>query len=145
MANTTYLRKNVEEYVRKELAREFGIAFKPRLLTLITGGKHEFDAVSDDGTIVASIKTAGGKTARGRVPSGKIKNAEAELYYLTLVSASKRLLVFTSQEFYQIMSARLEGRLAPGLSLKLVLLPRNMQEEIKRIQRVASNEVSKLR
>jgi len=63
----------------------------------LTGGAHEFDAVSDDLSIVPAIKAAGGRTASARIPSGKIKNAEAELYYLTLVPAEVRLLVLASR------------------------------------------------
>jgi len=143
MANTTYLKTTVEPFVRSALRAEFGVEFRSRVVTLLTGGSHEFDAVSDDGQVVAAIKSASGKTSGGKNPSGKIKDAEAELYYLTLVNARTRILVLTNQEFYGILQARLRGRLAAGLSLKLVGLPPEMTEEVRRIQREASAEVSK--
>lgn len=99
MADTSFLRNQVEEYVRSELSREFGVPFRPDMVELVIGGTHEFDAVSPDLRIVAAIKTAGGKTRNKKNPSGKIKDVEAELYYLTLVPAEVRLLVVTSREF----------------------------------------------
>lgn len=142
MANTSYLRRDVEAYVRQKLAEEFRVNFEAREIPLSTGGTHEFDAVSEDHRIVAAIKASGGRTASGRIPSGKIKSAEAELYYLSLAPAEKRLLVFTSPEFYKIMAKRLEGRLAPDIELKLVRLPAEIEEEVRRIQAAASMEVS---
>ena len=142
MANTTYLRNDVENCVRQELTKEFGVSFKPLDFPLVTGGRHEFDAVSEDGRIVGAIKSASGKTAGGRVPAGKIKDAEAELYYLTLVLAPTRMLVLTNPEFYEIMSTRLRGRLAPGLTLKLVVLPEEIQQRVTNVQKTASDEVS---
>ncbi len=140
-ADTTYLKYKVEEYVRNALQEEYGVAFTSKILTLSTGGTHEFDAVSEDGTVVAAIRAAGGKTSRGRLPSGKMKSAEAELYYLCLVSAPVRMLVLTSPEFYEIMRRRLEGRLAPVITLKLIQLPPEIQSEVDRIHRIASLEV----
>ena len=87
MADTSYLKMVVEDYVRETLAKKFGSRFRSRVLTLQTGGHHEFDAVSEDGQIVAAIKSASGKTSGGKNPSGKVQGVEAELYYLTLVSA----------------------------------------------------------
>ena len=143
MADTTYIKRMVEPYVRVELGREFGINFSSQELTLTTGGTHEFDAVSDDRKVVASIKSAGGKTARGKRPSGKIRNSEAELYYLTLVQSETKLLILTTPEFYDIMSSRLEGRLASDITLKLIELPEEIQRQITQIQTKASAEVSR--
>ena len=143
MVDTTYIKRMVEPYVRVELGREFGINFSSQHLTLTTGGTHEFDAVSDDKKIVASIKSAGGKTARGKRPSGKISNSGAELYYLTLVQSETKLMVLTAPEFYDIMVKRLEGRLASGIALKLIELPGELQTQIARIQANASTEVSR--
>lgn len=142
MADTSYLRREVEDYVRRKLSEEFGVSFEPRIVKLSTGGTHEFDAVSENCRIVAAIKASGGRTATGRVPSGKIKSAEAELYYLSLAPVEKRLLVFTSREFYEIMIKRLEGRLAPGIELKLIRLSPELEQEVARIQAAASREVS---
>ena len=142
MADTTYLKKVVEPFIRDKLSNEYGVSFESKVLTLITGGTHEFDAVSVDSRIVGAIKTSGGKTATGRIPSGKIKDSLAELYYLTLVSAPERLLILTSPEFHKIMKSLLKGRLAPGLTLKLIELSEEIQREVEEIKKKASAEVS---
>lgn len=142
MADTSLLKTIVEPHVRAELTSEFGVSFAANTVILTTGGTHEFDAVSTDGRIVASIKSASGKTSGGKVPSGKIKDVEAELYYLSLVSAQNRLLVLTTPEFYDIMSRRLAGRLLREIELRLISLPHELQEQVNLVQKRASAEVS---
>lgn len=70
MADTRYLRKTVEPYVRARLAEEYGRPFTSQQVRLRAGAYREFDAVSDDGEIVCGVKTASGRTARGNIPSG---------------------------------------------------------------------------
>lgn len=142
MADTTYLKNVVEPFVRDQLASRYGVPFQSRVLTLVTGGTHEFDAVSADGRVVAAIKAHSGKTARGLHPAAKVRDAEAELYYLTLVAAPIRLLVLTNREFYEIMERRLTGRLAPGIAVEHIPLPDDIQKEVTRVQAVASQEVT---
>jgi hypothetical protein len=142
LADTTFLKGAVERYVREQLAIEYGAAFSAEVLPLVTGGMHEFDAVSADLRVVASIKSASGKTSGGKFPAGKVNSAIAELYFLSLVSAHVRLLVLTTPEFHEILCDRLEGRLAKGLELKLIELPSEMQGRVRQIQVRASDEVS---
>ena len=142
MADTTVLKRVVEPFVRHVLAEEFGMEFESQVVTLSTGGTHEFDAVSSDGKVFASIKSASGKTSGGNNPSGKIRDVEAELYYLALAEAPTRILVLTNPEFFEIMSRRLTGRLAPGISMRLVELPSNIVSQVEQVQRAASSEVS---
>jgi len=142
MADTTYLKRVVEPFIRKQLVNMYGVSFESKVLTLVTGGTHEFDAVSADLKIVGTVKTAGGKTSTGRNPSGKIKDSLAELYFLTLVQASERILILTSPDFYEIMKKVLNGRLAPGLTLKLIELSPEILEEVGKIRAKASAEVS---
>ncbi|GAB6876131.1 hypothetical protein [Thermaerobacter litoralis] len=145
MANTLYLKRVVEDVVRQHLAQQFGVPFKSRVLKLVAGGTHEFDAVSDDGRVVASIKSASGKTSGGKKPAGKINAAVAELYYLTLIDAPIRILVLTSEEFFGIMEKHLRGRLAPGISLMYVPLPNDVRQRMTEIQALASQEVQPVR
>ena len=141
MADTRYLRATVEPYVRERLAEEHGRPFASQRVKLRAGGDHEFDAVSDDGTVVCAIKTASGRTATGKVPAGKFKDAEAELYYLTQIAAPTRILILTTPEFHDLMKRRLQGRLDPGISLRLMQLPADMQARVTIIQRSASAEM----
>jgi hypothetical protein len=91
MANTAILRYKVEPLVRAALAEEFLQRFSSQVLTLPGGAVREFDAVSDDGTVVASIKTRPGLTSGGNIPGGKINGCIADLYYLSLLNAPVRL------------------------------------------------------
>lgn len=142
MANTYYLRKVVEGYVREQLEEEFRQPFASVVLPLTTGGTHEFDAVSADGQIVVSVKAASGLTATGRNPSGKIKDSIAELYFLGLVEAPIRSLVLTTPAFHEIFQKAMKGKIAPGLSVRCIPLPAAIQQEVNKIVATASAEVS---
>jgi len=142
MADTRYLRNEVERYIRGKLADLYGQKFSAKFLKLVTGRDHEFDAVSDDGAIVASIKATSGLTARGKPPQGKFNNAIAELYYLTLVDAHHRLLILTNPKFPKLLVARTKGALNQSLSIICIGLPHEMQGKVDEVLRAASKEVS---
>ena len=142
MADTSYLRYTVEPFVREVLSERYGRRFASQVLELGPGGTHEFDAVSDDRSVVAAVKTASGFTRTGRTPSGKIKDCVAELYYLSIVEADERILVLTSPEFFGIFTKTMSGRIAGGIDVQLIELPGDMQAEVDRIKATASAEVS---
>ena len=142
MANTMVMRRKVEDYVRLRLCAEFGQPFEARFLTLTTGGRHEFDAVSADGSVVASIKASSGLTAGGRMPAGKVKDSLAELYYLSLLDAPVRMLVLTTPTFHKLFSKVVSGALPNTLHLRLVPLPEALQREVDVAVEIASREVS---
>ena len=142
VANTSYLRREVESYVRTVLERRYGQTFSARVLQLRTGGSHEFDCVSRDGSVVASVKSASGLTAGGKNPSGKIKDSLAELYYLSLVEAPVRLLVLTTPAFYEIFTKATRGAIAEGIGVECIPLPTEIQAEVDQVVRAASAEVT---
>lgn len=142
MADSTYYKPHVEPYVRAELGRIHGVRFESRILTLTIGGTHEFDAVAEDESIVASIKSPSGKTKRGKRPAAKYSTCLAELYFLSLIEAPKRMLVLTTPEWHAMFERHIEGRLAPGLSVELLKLSPELQNEVDRHRDVASDEVS---
>lgn len=142
MANTRYLRETVEGFVRGELEEEFGQPFSSVVLPLGSGGVHEFDAVSQDRQIVASVKSASGLTATGKIPSGKIMSSTAELYFLSLVDAPSRMLVLTTPAFHEIFCKVMKGKVAPGLYVRCIPLPTEIQLAVDKIVAEASAEVS---
>lgn len=142
MANTFYLRQVVEKYVCEQLEQEFGQPFGSVVLPLTPGGAHEFDAVSADRKVVASVKSASGLTATGRNPSGKIKDSIAELYFLTLVEAEKRQLVLTTPAFFEIFKKAMKGKVSPNVEVRCIPLPGHIQQEVDLIVAAASQEVS---
>jgi len=138
MANTRYLTSAVEDGVRHRLSEHYQTSFHRRTLRLQTGGEHEFGAVSDNGRIVASIKTA---SAGGRAPASKVVNCLAELYFLSLVRARRRLLVLTSPEFHQLFSTLARGKVAPGIEIVHIPLPIEVQARVSAVQQASGDEV----
>lgn len=142
MANTTLMKTLVEPFVREQLEHEYGQPFSQRFLPLPGGGLHEFDAVSDDGTVVTSIKSNSGLTSGGRRPGGKILACYAELYYLAQVDSPSRHLVLTNPDFFEIFERDSRGKLVPGVSLKLIALPVALQSQVTEITAAASREMA---
>lgn len=145
MANTIFLKKTVEHYVREWLKARFGQTFSSEFLPLThvqgPANTHEFDAVSEDRKIVCSIKTASWKTGGGRRGSGKIQGAYAEIYFLDHVDAAEKYLVLTDAEFYENLKRNLQGRLAPGVSLIDCELPEDLKKEVDRIRVTSRGEL----
>jgi hypothetical protein len=142
VADTSFLRRVVEGFVREQMAAEFGQQFAATFLPLRPGGRHEFDAVSSDGRVVASVKAASGLTAGGKVPTGKIKDCLAELYYLSLVDAPIRRLVLTTPAFFTIFTRATAGAVSEGIEIICVPLPADMQLQVDEVVRLASREVT---
>lgn len=142
MADTRYLTKHVEEHVRGALADQYGQPFTKERLTLTSGGHHEFDAVSADRSVIASVKSASGRTSGGNHPTGKVMACIAEMYFLTLVEAPVRAIVLTSAEMHEILVKTLRGRIAPGLSVVHIPLPDAIQTLASEVHGQASAEMS---
>lgn len=142
MADTNFYKSHVEPYVRAELERIHGVRFVSKILTLSTGGTHEFDAVAVDGSIVASIKSLSGRTAGGKRPAAKYSTCIAELYFLSLVTAPKRILVLTTPDWHTMFTRYIAGRLVPGVEIELLKLSMELQEQVDRVTALASGEVS---
>jgi len=142
MANTQFIKTDVEPWVRAQLARRFGQPFESRFLELETGAKHEFDAVSHDGSVVVAIKSASGLTASGNLPQGKFHNAIAEIFFLSLLQAPTRILLVTNPNFHKLLEKRLKNLLPTGIRMECLELPLEMQSTLDAVMAVASKEVS---
>ena len=92
--------------------------------------------------MVASIKATSGRTSGGNLPQGKFNNAIAELYYLSLVTAPTRILVLTNAGFRDLLLRKLQGAIAPGVSIKCIPLSVELQAEVDKVVRAASEEMS---
>lgn len=142
MVNTHLMKTLVEPYVRQQLEVNFGQPFASEFLPLPGGGRHEFDAVSADRSVVAAIKSNSGLTSGGNRPGAKILSCYAELYYLLQMQAPHRMLVMTNPQFFEIFVRDSAGRLHPDLELKLVRLPPEMQARIDGVTKAASEEMT---
>jgi hypothetical protein len=141
VANTSFLGAQVEDAVRSALSRELGVEFEKKKLRLKSGGEFCFDAVSADEKFVVSIKSSRGTTRGGKPPTGAIKAAIADLYYLSLVEADRRILVLTDKGFYDRLARDLRQRVAAGLELKYVPLPAELNRRVQAALDFASNEM----
>jgi hypothetical protein len=137
MVNTRYLSTAVEDHVRDVLSAEYQIVFRRQRVKLQPGGYHEFDAVSDNGRVVASVKTA---AATGRHPGGTLTNCLAELYLLTIVRAHKKILVLTSPDFHRMFMAAMAGKVPNGIAIMHVPLPAEIQARVESVQQAGTDE-----
>ena len=141
MANTNYLKNEVENWVRSWLAGQFpGHSFAKHTLKLSTGGQHEFDAVSSDRNIIAGIKTNSYKTKSGNLPQGKFAELYRELYFLSLFNGSNKVLILTNEDMFNDFRKRSEGKVAEGIRILFCQLPPAIIQKVKAVQRQASSE-----
>jgi len=144
MADTRVLKSRVEDYVRNWLQQKFGKQFrKDRLLLTGVQGEpktHEFDAVSEDNTIVCGVKTSSWKTSGGKRGAGKIAEAYTEIYFLGHVAGQEKYLVLTDREFYERMKSEVAGKLTVGISLLHCDLPFELEKEVADIRKKSSEE-----
>lgn len=141
VADTSYLRYTVEPWVRDQLSQRYNLGFESRRLILSPGGTREFDAVSEDLSVVASIKAHSGLTSGGRNPSAKISSALLEVYFLSLIEPQRRLLILTNPDFYEIFTKRTIGQVPDSISVELITLPSTMQVVVDQVTSKASEEM----
>jgi hypothetical protein len=143
MANTATQRR-VEEWVREEYLRQiFRKLFTKQRLRLISGGRFEFDGVSADRRIVATISTSRESTASGRRGAGKMNKIRSDILFLSLVRASRRVVVLTEPDmFHACQRQKAAGRLPKSVDFLLAKLPRRLAANLRRARRRSSSEVS---
>lgn len=140
MVTPRYLTMAVEDHVRDVLSAENQIVFRRRAVRLQPGGYHEFDAVSDNGRIVASVKTASGQSWGARHPSAKVTSCIAELYFLSLAKAHKKLLVLTSVEFHELFRNAMAGKVPHGVEIRHIPLPDEVAARVAAVQQSGTDE-----
>ena len=144
MANTIKLKKPVEDFVRNWLTNKYNKQFfkNDTELKLITGGKHRFDIVSQDLSIIGDIKSS---TTRlnGKVGVGTWKSVFMDLYYLSLVKADKKLMILTNKEFFKFFKNKSKGKIWPDTELLYCKLPDNLLKDISEVSKFARNEIGK--
>lgn len=149
MAKTTELKTKVEPFVRKWLEKSCPRhAFTEKPLRLRKKGDgtyatHRFDAVSEDNTIVASIKSHSWLTSGGNLPSGKIGQIYQSLYLLSLVDAKTKLLILTDREAYEGFLEVSDGKVADDIEIKFCPLSPQLQVRVKKVLQKASQEMSR--
>lgn len=142
MANTAALQEAID-WVRRDLAERYGVAFQKRPVQPRTGKLRTFNAVAADGTVVATVTNSSGPTSGGKKPVGKVRGAIAELYFLSLVDAPSRALILTDPAFLPYVMAELDGALPAYLKVLLVPLPEDLSNKVHHDTHSTSNEMTR--
>jgi hypothetical protein len=133
-----------EDWVRENwMSPHFGQRFHRERVALSSGGVFDFDAVSDDRTIVATISTSGSKTGSGKHAVGKIMKLRSDMLFLTLAAPTRPVMVFTEQDMYQAcLNERAGGRVPPKIEFVHAPLPPELEARLCTARQKSSDEVS---
>jgi hypothetical protein len=137
------MQADVEDWVRKTwMPATFGQQFRRERMRLSSGGVFDFDAVSSDDRMVASISTSGGKTSSGKLAVGKLHKLRADMLFLTMVTAERRLMVLTEPDMFEVcLKEQRGGRVPAGIEFHLVALPAELAGNLRTAREQASREV----
>src|SRR5579871_5544396 len=143
MANTN-VQLEVEDWVRRNwMTARFGVRFSRERLRLRSGGVFDFDAVSEDRSIVATISTSGSKTAGGKNAVGKLLKLRSDMLFLTMVEAEKRLIVLTEPDMLKQCQKEADGgRVPPEITFLCAAIPEALRQRLIAARGKCSEEVS---
>lgn len=144
MANTKVQLEAHRWIISEYLPTRFKQGFKEELVDLMWGGEFKFDAVSEDGTIVANITTSAAKTAQGKPSIGKFHKIKSDvLYLLHTKTPGKRIQVFTEADMRDhFVQEKKSGRFPPEIDLIHVELPTYLKIKLWSARQSASKEVT---
>jgi len=123
MANVSTPDTGTKAKVREELSKTIpGAVFRPKRLPL--GRKadglmayHDFDAVSDDGTVAVLIDEDRWLSGDGERNAGRVSALYQKVYFLSLTTAITKLLVLTDRDTYLGFGRESDGRLPEDVKL----------------------------
>ena len=142
----TKAQNEAEFWIRRHaLQQKFGQQFTKRSLVLTTGGEFSFDAVSDDGRIVAAISTSPGTTSRGRDATVKLLKIRSDIlwFYMLGRAPERKILVFSEQSMVDLIEKeKKKGRFPLEFEILKVDLPAELAAKVAESQKIASEEVS---
>jgi hypothetical protein len=143
MAATHVLMKmTIEPLMRQKLAEHCnGVELKPRIMPIRWNGEgigsFEFDAASEDGTIVACLSTAG-----NLYPGQRHKLTRDAAFMWLVPNAQRHILAVVEQHVADALIAmRSRGRIPPKTEIVLIELPADVRQELVSFRKKASVEV----
>lgn len=138
----TRIQLEVEDWVRRNwMASHFGIKFSRERMLLRSGGVSDFDAVSEDHSIVATISTSGSKTSAGKYAVGKMLKLRSDMLFLTMVEAKRRVIVLTERDMCDQCEHEAEGgRVPPEIEFACAIIPDELRLRLVEARRRASEE-----
>lgn len=139
----TRTQSEVEDWVRRHwMPERFGQQFRRERVRLSSGGVFDFDAVSTDDRIVASISTSSGKTSGGKYPVGKVHKLRADMLFLIMATAERRIIVLTEPDMHAICLKEAEsGRVPAGVEFLVAELPPDLAARLRDARELSSREV----
>lgn len=142
MADTTRIKKEIEPFVRAWLSKELGdTELTERPVTLLSGGVYKFDAVSEDGSIVAAILSNRPKTRTGRENTGGVRKALNDFERLKQLRGNvSKIIVFTDPEFCNLIQRRTKRFGSQDIDFKVCRLSPEKQKLLEKILNEASGE-----
>ena len=143
MADTTFIKREIEPYVREWLSKELvGHKFEERpLLVAPTGGMYKFDAVSEDETIVGNILSNRPFTRTGRENTGGVRKALIDFQLLSLLPQSiQPILLFTDKGFCALVRKRTKRFGQERIRMMVCPLPDYLQAGLTKMLNKASQE-----
>jgi hypothetical protein len=140
----TRIQLEVEDWVRRNWMRsEFGMRFSRERIRLRSGGVFDFDAVSEDHTIVATISTSAFKTQAGKNGVGKMLKMHSDMLFLTMVEARRRIIVLTERDMYDQCKKEADGgRVPPEIEFVCAVIPDELRIRLSAARLRASDESS---
>ncbi len=139
----TRVQTEVEDWVREHwMPKEYGQRFHRERVKLSSGGVFDFDAVSDDRTIIASISTSSGRTANGKLGVGKLNKLRSDMLFLLMAEGGRKLLCLTERDMLELCQKEVKGGRVPKMiEIVHVKVPADLDERLKAARDVASREV----
>lgn len=125
------------------MSEEFGQKFHRERLPLRSGGKFDFDAVSSDEKIIATISTSSSLTSGGKHGIGKMMKLRSDMLFLIMAAAERRIVILTEQDMYKKCLAEAKGgRVPPEVEFVLATIPEELRERLEKAKAKSSAEVS---
>ena len=140
----TRIQLEAEDWVRREwLPEQYGQKFRRERLRLNSGGVFDFDAVSTDDSIVVSISTSSASTSGGKGGAGKLQKLRADMLFLNMAEAQKRIIALTERDMYELCEKeKRDGRVPLNIDFVYAKLPENLAIRLMEAKKFASSEVS---
>jgi hypothetical protein len=136
-----------EDWIRREwMPTVFGQSFYRERMPLSSGGVFDFDAVSADKAIVASISTSGSRTASGKHAVGKLMKLRSDMLFLLLCDAPRKVIVLCEADMHALCQReRYSGRVPKEIEFVHAPLPDELAIKLVAARKLSSDEVSPLK
>jgi hypothetical protein len=133
-----------EDWVRQDwMPQRFGERFHRDRVRLTSGGFFDFDAVSADGSTIATISTSGARTSGGKHGVGKLMKLRSDMLFLLLASPKRAVMILTERDMYDLCEKEKEGGRVPrNIEFVHAALPLDLAAKLKIAKQASSDEVS---